>query len=54
MIQAWLAARSADVSYGLLLLLGLPVAARLLQVDYKTLHLKMKRYAIDAGVFRAS
>ncbi len=25
MIQAWLAARSADVSYGLLLLLGLPV-----------------------------
>ena len=30
------------------------VAARLLQVDYKTLHLKMKRYAIDAGDFRAS
>jgi len=29
-------------------------AARLLQVDYKTLHLKMKRYAIDAGDFRAS
>ena len=25
MIQAWLPARSADVSYGLLLLLGLPV-----------------------------
>ena len=29
-------------------------AARLLRVDYKTLHLKMKRYAIDAGDFRAS
>ena len=29
-------------------------AARLLRVDYKTLYLKMKRYAIDAGVFRAS
>ena len=29
-------------------------AARLLQVDYKTLHLKTKRYTIDAGVFRAS
>ena len=27
-------------------------AARLLRVDYKTLHLKMKRYAIDAGNFR--
>jgi two-component system, NtrC family, response regulator HydG len=27
-------------------------AARLLRVDYKTLHLKMKRYAIDAGDFR--
>ena len=29
-------------------------AARLLQVDYKTLHLKMKRYEIEAGEFRAS
>jgi DNA-binding NtrC family response regulator len=29
-------------------------AARLLRVDYKTLHLKMKRYAIDAGNFRTS
>ena len=29
-------------------------AARLLRVDYKTLHLKMKRYAIEAGAFRAS
>jgi two-component system, NtrC family, response regulator HydG len=29
-------------------------AARLLRVDYKTLHLKMKRYAIDAGYFRTS
>ena len=29
-------------------------AARLLRVDYKTLHLKMKRYAIDAADFRAS
>jgi two-component system nitrogen regulation response regulator GlnG len=28
-------------------------AARLLGVDYKTLHLKMKRYSIDAGDFRA-
>ena len=28
-------------------------AARLLRVDYKTLHLKMKRYAIDAADFRA-
>jgi len=28
-------------------------AARLLRVDYKTLHLKMKRYAIDAAGFRA-
>jgi two-component system nitrogen regulation response regulator GlnG len=27
-------------------------AARLLRVDYKTLHLKMKRYAIDAADFR--
>jgi two-component system response regulator HydG len=27
-------------------------AARLLRVDYKTLHLKMKRYVIDAGDFR--
>jgi DNA-binding NtrC family response regulator len=27
-------------------------AARLLRVDYKTLHLKMKRYAVDAGNFR--
>jgi two-component system, NtrC family, response regulator HydG len=27
-------------------------AARLLRVDYKTLHLKMKRYAIDARNFR--
>jgi DNA-binding NtrC family response regulator len=27
-------------------------AARLLRVDYKTLHLKMKRYVIDAGHFR--
>jgi two-component system, NtrC family, response regulator HydG len=27
-------------------------AARLLHVDYKTLHLKMKRYVIDAGDFR--
>jgi two-component system, NtrC family, response regulator HydG len=27
-------------------------AARLLRVDYKTLHLKMKRYAIVAGDFR--
>jgi DNA-binding NtrC family response regulator len=29
-------------------------AARLLRTDYKTLHLKMKRYGIDAGKFRAS
>jgi len=29
-------------------------AARLLRVDYKTLHLKMKYYDIDAGDFRAS
>ncbi len=29
-------------------------AARLLRVDYKTLHLKMKRYAIEAADFRAS
>jgi DNA-binding NtrC family response regulator len=29
-------------------------AARLLRVDYKTLHLKMKRFGIQAGVFRAS
>ena len=29
-------------------------AARLLRVDYKTLHLKMKRYAIDAREFRPS
>jgi len=29
-------------------------AARLLRVDYKTLHLKMKRYGIEAGEFRAS
>jgi two-component system nitrogen regulation response regulator GlnG len=29
-------------------------AARILRVDYKTLHLKMKRYAIDAGNFRTS
>ena len=28
-------------------------AARLLRVDYKTLHIKMKRYGIDAGGFRA-
>lgn len=28
-------------------------AARLLRVDYKTLHLKMKRYGIDARQFRA-
>ncbi|TMI44781.1 MAG: hypothetical protein E6H41_01620 [Betaproteobacteria bacterium] len=27
-------------------------AARLLRVDYKTLHLKMKRYALDAADFR--
>ena len=29
-------------------------AARLLRVDYKTLHLKMKRYSIQAGEFRAA
>jgi DNA-binding NtrC family response regulator len=29
-------------------------AARLLRVDYKTLHLKMKRYGIDASAFRVS
>ena len=29
-------------------------AARLLRVDYKTLHLKIKRYGIHAGEFRAS
>jgi DNA-binding NtrC family response regulator len=29
-------------------------AARLLRTDYKTLHLKMKHYAIDAGKFRTS
>jgi len=29
-------------------------AARLLRVDYKTLHLKMKRYAIDAADFRTA
>jgi DNA-binding NtrC family response regulator len=29
-------------------------AARLLRVDYKTLHLKMKRYAIEAAEYRAS
>jgi DNA-binding NtrC family response regulator len=27
-------------------------AARLLRVDYKTLHLKMKAYGIEAGAFR--
>jgi DNA-binding NtrC family response regulator len=29
-------------------------AARLLKVDYKTLHIKMKRFGIQAGAFRAS
>jgi two-component system nitrogen regulation response regulator GlnG len=29
-------------------------AARLLKVDYKTLHLKMKRFGIQARAFRAS
>jgi two-component system nitrogen regulation response regulator GlnG len=29
-------------------------AARLLRVDYKTLHIKMKRYGIDARDFRAT
>ena len=28
-------------------------AARLLQVDYKTLHLKIKHYGIEAEAFRA-
>jgi two-component system response regulator HydG len=28
-------------------------AARLLRVDYKTLHLKIKRYDLDARTFRA-
>ena len=28
-------------------------AARLLRTDYKTLHLKMKHYAIEAGEFLA-
>jgi len=28
-------------------------AARQLRTDYKTLHLKMKQYGIDAGPFRA-
>jgi two-component system response regulator HydG len=28
-------------------------AARLLRVDYKTLHLKIKRYHLDATTFRA-
>jgi transcriptional regulator with GAF, ATPase, and Fis domain len=32
----------------------LPEAARLLRVDYKTLHLKIKRFGIDVGEFRAS
>jgi two-component system nitrogen regulation response regulator GlnG len=27
-------------------------AARLLRTDYKTLHVKMKQYGIDAGSFR--
>ena len=27
-------------------------AARLLRTDYKTLHVKMKQYGIDAGPFR--
>ena len=27
-------------------------AARLLRVDHKTLHLKMKQYGISAGLFR--
>jgi len=27
-------------------------AARLLRVDYKTLHVKMKQHGIDAGLFR--
>ena len=29
-------------------------AARLLRVDYKTLHIKIKRYGIEAGEFRVS
>ena len=29
-------------------------AARLLRVDYKTLHLKLKRYGIEARKFRTS
>jgi two-component system nitrogen regulation response regulator GlnG len=29
-------------------------AARLLRVDYKTLHLKVKRYGIDAREFRTT
>jgi DNA-binding NtrC family response regulator len=29
-------------------------AARLLRTDYKTLHVKMKQYGIDAGLFRES
>ena len=29
-------------------------AARLLRVDYKTLHLKTKRYSMEAAEFRAS
>ena len=29
-------------------------AARLLRVDFKTLHLKMKQYGIPAGQFRQS
>jgi len=29
-------------------------AARFLRVDYKTLHLKMKRYDIEAAPFRAT
>jgi DNA-binding NtrC family response regulator len=29
-------------------------AARFLRVDYKTLHLKMKHYGIEAGEFRLS
>ena len=29
-------------------------AARLLRVDYKTLHIKMKQYGIPAGQYRES
>ena len=29
-------------------------AARFLRVDYKTLHLKIKRYGLEAGEFRTS